>query len=169
MKYDLTAPKPTNFEATSKDLKDIMFKLLESEKLAKLLKYNTSDALTKPNLTKKQKFELLNNNIKIVPKLPLQSEKRSSVIVLFDNFVTNANNPEYRDNTITFDVVCHIDDWIMEDYMLRPYCIMHEIDGMFNNQKLNGIGKVQFVTANSLVLSDSLAGFSLVYRVINDI
>ena len=53
--------------------------------------------------------------------------------------------------------------------MLRPYKIMHEIDGMLNRSRLNGIGKVDFVSANSLILSEELAGFTLVYRVINDV
>ena len=46
---------------------------------------------------------------------------------------------------------------------------MGEIDGMLNNSKLNGIGTIDFIGANQLLLSSELAGFSLTYRVINDV
>jgi hypothetical protein len=142
---------------------------LSAADLAKLLKYNTEDALSKANLTSDEKVLLLNNNIRLVPKLPVPEEKGSYVIVLMDSFVTNQTNPQFRDNAIIFDIICHTDNWIMDDYMLRPFKIMHEIDNMFNNKKLNGIGKTQFVSATSLVLSAELAGFTMSYKVVNDI
>ena len=112
---------------------------------------------------------MLNNNIRVVPKLPFNDSQESVVIVTFDSFMENGNNPEFRDNIIMIDVLCPVSSWIMGDYMLRPYKIMHEIDGMLNRSRLNGIGKVDFVSANSLILSEELAGFTLIYRVINDV
>jgi hypothetical protein len=169
MKIDLTKPKDSNFEATGKDLKDIMFKLMTNEDLLKLLKYTTTDALTKPDLTPEEKQAIINDNIKVVPKLPVPDAVGSYIIIMFDTFTPNPNNTEFRDNVIIFDVICHADTWVMEDYMLRPYKIMHELDSMFNKSKLNGIGKVEFVAANSLVLTTELAGFTMMYKVINDI
>ena len=57
----------------------------------------------------------------------------------------------------------------MNGYQLRPYKIMGEIDGMLNNQKLNGIGTTEFVSANQLLLNNELAGYTLMYRVVNDV
>lgn len=169
MKVDLTKPKSSNFEATGKDLKDIMFKLLTNDDLLKLLKYTTEDALTKPNLTAAEKQEIANTNIKVVPKLPVPDAVGSYIIIMFDTFTPNPSNEMFRDNVIIFDIICNTDTWVMEDYMLRPYKIMHELDSMFNGSKLNGIGKVEFVAANSLVLTTELAGFTMMYKVINDI
>ena len=56
----------------------------------------------------------------------------------------------------------------MENYQLGLYLIMGEIDGMLN-KAINGIGTVEFIGANQLLLSSDLAGFSLTYRVINDV
>ena len=169
MKVNLTIPKNSNFEATAKDLKDIALKLVSDEKLLKLLYYNTADALEKDSLTGEEIVSVMSNNIKIVPKIPLEETLNSYIIILFDHFVTNQNNPIYRDNLITFDVVCPLELWKMNDYMLRPYSIMHSIDSIFNNTKLNGIGKVEFVSADSLMLTDEMAGFTVTYRVINDV
>jgi len=37
---------------------------------------------------------------------------------------------------------------------LRPYKIVGEIDAMMNNAKLSGIGELNFITCNDLVLND---------------
>lgn len=169
MKIDLVTPRNSSFESSAKDLQKITSKFLDNQKLLKLLKYSTFDALSKPDLTNEEKSAMLNNNIRVVPKLPFNDSQESIVIITFDSFMENGNNPEFRDNIIMIDVLCPVSSWIMGDYMLRPYKIMHEIDGMLNRSKLNGIGKVDFVSANSLILSEELAGFTLVYRVINDV
>lgn len=169
MKVDLVKPKRSSFGSAGKDLRDIMFKIMENQNILKLLKYDTMDALEKPDLGPEEKRSMIDYNIRVKPKLPMPEEAGSFLIILFDTFVPNPTNPEFRDNVIIFDVICNVDNWLMDDYSLRPYRIMHEIDQMFNNQKLNGIGKVEFVTANSLILSSQLAGFTLMYRVINDV
>lgn len=168
MNINLITPRNSSFQASGQDLKKIATDMLENQNLLKLLKYSTTDALQKPDVTVREKAAMLNKNIRIVPQLPYESEQESVLIISFDSFVTNANNPEFRDNVIMIDVLCPVTTWLMDDYMLRPYKIMHEIDGMLNRQKLNGIGKVDFISANSLILSKELAGFTITYRVIND-
>lgn len=169
MKIDLVTPRNSNFEASGKDLQQISNKILNNQNLLKLLKYSTPNALSQPNLKSKDVQSMMNKNIRVTPKLPYTSDQESVIIISFDSFTTNNNNPEFRDNVIMIDILCPVDSWIMNDYMLRPYKIMHEIDSMLNNSKLNGIGKVNFVSANSLILSEELAGFTLVYSVINDV
>lgn len=166
---DLTTPNSSNFLSAGKDLQSIINKLITNQNLLKLLKYTTPDALSKPDLTPQEIKELINKNIKTVPKVPiLEEEVGGYIIVIFDYFKPNYNNPMFRNNLIIFDVICQMDNWIMDDYMLRPYKIMHEIDSMFNETKLNGIGKVEFAEATSLVIDDRYAGYSLKYMVIND-
>ena len=60
------------------------------------------------------------------------------------------------------------DKWQMDNYMFRPFHIMHEIQSEFDKQKLNGIGTMQFVKANLLNLGD-YSGYQLGYLVINDV
>lgn len=169
MKIDLTIPTSSSFESAGMDLQKIVARLVSEPKLLKLLKYPTIDALDKPNLTNEEIKGLMNKNIRIVPRIPYQDSQESVIIITFDGFIENANNPEYRDNVIMIDVLCPIETWIMNDYMTRPFKIMHEIDKKLNKSKLNGIGKVEFVSANSLILSEELSGYTLIYRVINDV
>lgn len=169
MKVNLYERQETTFGTAQKDLFKLVQQLVANEKLKKLLFYQTKDALSRPSLTSEETLGLIHKNIRVIPKLEIEEEVEAYVIITFDNFTTNANNPEFRDNTITFDIICHLDNWVMENYQLRPYMIMGEIDGMLNKKKLNGIGEIDFISATQLILSSELAGFSLAYRVVNDV
>lgn len=169
MKLDQHIMQYSTFKTAQADLFKIVDKLMTNEDLKKLLYYSTSDALERENLTDAESIQLIGNNIRVVPKLQLDDEVETYVIITFDNFITNQNNPQYRDNTISFDILSHFDNWSLKDYELRPYKIMGEIDGMLNNKSLNGIGKIDFVNASQLILSNDLGGYSLLYRVINDV
>jgi hypothetical protein len=82
---------------------------MKNERLKRLLHYTTKDCLDKPNLTEEESLELIGKNIKLVPKLYVDGSVNSYIIVSFDNFTPNGTNPEFRDNIIEFDIICHFD------------------------------------------------------------
>jgi hypothetical protein len=50
----------------------------------------------------------------IIPKIWDDStEKCSYVVALFNTFVTNMLNPDYKIDTISFDIACPYDEWIL--------------------------------------------------------
>ena len=156
----------SSFLSMEKDTGIIINEILKNNRLKKLLYYTTSDAMEKPNLTEDQSLSLLGTNIKIVPKLYVDGSVLNYVLINFDNFIPS-ENPEFRDNTIQFDIVCHFDQWNLRDYALRPYKIAGEIDSMFNLKKLTGIGYLEFVGATQIVLNDEFAGLCLMYRTVH--
>lgn len=156
----------SSFLSMEKDTGIIINEILKNNRLKKLLYYTTSDAMEKPNLTEDQSLSLLGTNIKIVPKLYVDGSVLNYVLINFDNF-TPSENPEFRDNTIQFDIVCHFDQWNLRDYALRPYKIAGEIDSMFNLKKLTGIGYLEFMGATQIVLTDEFAGLCLMYRTVH--
>ena len=156
----------SSFLSMEKDTGIIINEILKNNRLKKLLYYTTSDAMEKPNLTEDQSLSLLGTNIKIVPKLYVDGSVLNYVLINFDNF-TPSENPEFRDNTIQFDIICHFDQWNLRDYALRPYKIAGEIDSMFNLKKLTGIGYLEFVGATQIVLTDEFAGLCLMYRTVH--
>ena len=156
----------SSFLSMEKDTGIIINEILKNNRLKKLLYYTTSDAMQKPNLTEDESLSLLGTNIKIVPKLYVDGSVLNYVLINFDNFIPS-ENPEFRDNTIQFDIICHFDQWNLKDYALRPYKIAGEIDSMFNLKKLTGIGYLEFVGATQIVLSDEFAGLCLMYRTVH--
>lgn len=156
----------SSFLSMEKDTGIIINEILKNNRLKKLLYYTTSDAMEKPNLTEDESLSLLGTNIKIVPKLYVDGSVLNYILINFDNF-TPSENPEFRDNTIEFDIICHFDQWNLRDYALRPYKIAGEIDSMFNLKKLTGIGYLEFIGATQIVLTDEFAGLCLMYRTVH--
>ena len=161
-----TFPK-SSFLSVEKDMGILVNLFLKNDRLTKLLYYDVKDALQQPNLSKDKIVEMFGKQIKIVPKLKVDKPEFCYVIISFDNFTQNMTNPEFRDNIISFDIVCHFDQWNLGDLQLRPYKIAAEIDSMINRKKLTGIGTVEFLGANQIVLSDEFAGLTLMYQVIH--
>lgn len=154
----------SSFLILEKDFARIADKMLTNPRLLKLLHYREADALMRPNLTSAEKMTLIGHEIKIVPYLAIDKECPIFVIISFDNFTPNASNPEFRDCTVNFDILCHPDHWNLGNFQLRPYKIAGEIDAMFNKQKMTGIGELQFMGANNLVLNDQLMGLTMIYK-----
>ena len=152
----------SSFLSVEKDMGIIVDAIYKNPRIQRLLYYTTSDALDKPNLTNDQQLELLEHNIKIVPKIKVDNEKYNYLLVSFNNFLLS-NNPEFRDNIIEFDIICHLDNWQLRDFALRPFKIAAEIDYMFNKKKLTGIGTLEFLSAQEKVLTDEYAAVCLKY------
>ena len=157
----------SSFLSVEKDLELITNKILKNERLKRLLYYTTKDALEKDNIGEDATYELFGKNIKIVPKLYIDGSVLNYIIISFDNFTPNATNPEFRDNIISFDVICHFDQWHLKNFQLRPYKIAAELDSMFNGKHLTGIGNLEFLGANPLPINEEFSGFTLIYHAVH--
>ena len=156
----------SSFLSTEKDMSIIVDLFLRNDRLKKLLYYTTNDCLDKPNLTDEETFSMFGKQIKIVPKLYVDSSVLNYIIISFDNF-TPSGNPEFRDNLVEFDIICHFDQWNLKDFQLRPYKIAAEIDSMLNGKSLTGIGELEFMGATQIILTDEFAGLCLMYRAVH--
>ena len=185
MKKDL-ALRPTDFTSSflscEKDLESILRKLFVesqpySNQLKKLLVINTKDCLDNKtsqvynNAIKDMSLAKLREQgyIKFEPKvkMPEHEDIKSYLIISFDNFQPNYNNPQFRDCKVFIDVLCHTDYWDLGGFRLRPLKICGYIDGILNNARLSGIGTFQFSGCNELVLDETLSGYTLSYAAIH--
>ena len=157
----------SSFLSMEKDLNQITGSMLRNKNLKKLLYYTTENALSMPDLTDDQSVSLFGRNIRIAPKLFIDQEIVNYIIISFDDFLPNAKNPEFRDCTICFDIVCHFDQWKLTDFKLRPYRIAAELDSMFNKARFSGIGRLEFIGGLQMLLDDEYGGLTLRYRAIN--
>ncbi len=167
MKVEGYAIPKSSFLSVDKDMGIITKQLLGNPRLKRLLYYTTKDALYQPDLTDEQSIELFGKNIRNVPKLYVDGSVLNYIIINFDNFIPNRTNPEFRDNVIEFDIICHYDQWTLQDFQLRPYRIAAEIDSMFDGKHLTGIGKTEFIGANQVILTDEFAGLCLMFRAVH--
>ncbi len=154
----------SSFNSVEKDLAYITQKISENESLMKLLVLKENDI---KSLSAKEKKEILKNNIRIVPKLSdFNTDVESYIVISFDNFTQNNENPEYRDKILIFDIICHLDTWNMDDFKLRPYKILGHLDMMFNKKSLDGTCTINFMGANVISSNESISGITAMYSVI---
>ena len=105
----------SSFLSVEKDAALILDRIASNQNLQKLLYYNTKDALSRQSLTEEQFQSLIENNIKFVPKIKVDKLVETYLLINFDAFQTTYN-PEFRDNIIEFDIICHIDQWMLRDF-----------------------------------------------------
>lgn len=172
----------SSFLSVEKDIERILTKLFFDhqgycKQLLRLLIIPMEDCLSN---TENQEYKdavntaslssLINDGyVKLAPKIPMSEHEKvkSYIIISFDNFTPNAKNPQFRDCTVHFDIICHTDYWKMNNYQIRPLKIAGYIDGILNNTKMTGIGTLQFMGCNELVLDEVLSGYTLSYRAIH--
>lgn len=184
MKRDLrrTAPITSSFLSCEKDTETILKKLFienqpYSDILKRLLVINTKDCLD--DTTNQAYIDKINSMslaklkeeeyIRLTPKLQMDEheEVKSYILISFDNFSPNATNPEFRDFTVTFDIICHTDCWDIGNYRLRPLKIAGYIDGILNGCKLSGIGTFNFLGGREIVLNPEMNGYTLMYSAVH--
>ena len=184
MKRDLVQlPKiESSFLSCEKDVETILRKLFvtsqpHSEQLKRLLVINAKDCLdnTESEVYKAKLKEMTLAKLKedgyvtIEPKLRFHEheEVKSYLIITFNEFTPNSTNPHFRDCTISFDILCNSDYWDLGNYRLRPFKIAGYIDGLLNDCKLSGIGKLNFMSCSEIFLDENLCGYNLSYRAIH--
>ena len=153
-----------SFKNVEKDLGYIVSKIMEDEKLLKLLSLQ-EDRIEK--LSTKEKKEILEECIYITPNISLKKDRKpwSYISIVFDNFTPNEGNPEYRDKILYFDIICPIDTWNMGDFKLRPYQIAGCLDVLFDKKPLVGTYTINFLGAEKLTVDTTVCGLMSLYAV----
>ena len=178
---DGTSNIQSSFLSCEKDSELIIKKLFVdsrpySDELKRLLLINTSDCLD--DRTNQVYIDKIKNTsisdlieegyIRFQPNLKFgeNEEVKSYILISYDNFTPTSNN-NYRDCLVEIDVLCHIDAWNIGNYRQRPLKIIGYIDGILNETKLTGIGTLNFISCNELVLSENLAGYCIMFRAVH--
>ena len=182
MHVNLIKELDSSFLSCEKDMEAILKKLFvedkkHSEELIRLLTINTKDCLDNKeskvyrDQIKKASLKYLKENgyIRLSPKLtfPEHEEVKSYLLISFNNFTPNKTNPQFRDCIVHIAVICHTDCWDIGDFRIRPLKICGYIDGLLNESRLSGIGKLHFLGSNQLVLDENLSGYSLMFKAVH--
>ena len=159
-------PTQRRFAVMGTNAFKIANKLMQDQDICRLLKYQVRDPFDTEKYENVDGVLLLNKQIMITPKIWDEStEKTSYIVALFNTFTTNIINPDYKIDTISFDVACPYDEWILDGQSLRPYLIMERIDQLFNGAEMAGIGTLQFVRADRNVFTPLIGGYTMQYSI----
>lgn len=196
MRKDLINVQPlySSFLSCDKDTEAIIKTLFVDSKpysdmLKRLLVVNKPDCLDETNedyqklIDSKSLGQLIHEGyIRLNPKVGRTEFEniRSYILITFDSFAPNRTNPEFRDCTVSFDIICYMDEWCLDDYKVRPLAIAGYIDGILNsltnqnkliprsvgnnNIRLSGYGAYNFLGCNLAVLNEDISMYTLSYR-----
>ena len=179
----MTKPLTSSFLSCEKDIEIILRKLFveswpHSDELKRLLVIPNKDCLdNRTNQEYKDLIESMNlkklrddGYIILEPRVQFKEHDdiKAYIIISFDNFTPNGTNPEYRDCTVNFDIICHTDCWDIGNYRMRPLKIAGYIDGILNGTHLSGIGQFLFMGCSELILNENLSGYTLSYWAVHN-
>jgi hypothetical protein len=151
------------------NINKILMKLIENQNLCKYLYYNTSDPLSESDIAdvttllyyKIFPYPTSTEIFKDISGNPIAS---TVINVLLNNFKLGTTNTKFKNGKLEFIILCHTSLWRLDNSNLRPYCILNEIDEIFSEQRVIGIGKGEFESC-SLTWSDvNYSGYRLVYK-----
>jgi hypothetical protein len=141
--------------------------LLANQNLCKLLYYNERDPLSQPTISNTKVLDM--ENLFPMPKMPDIETKKQSILDYYFNISEPwTENPFFRKTYLTFDIIIHLDLWLIKD-ALRPYSILNEIDEMFNNKYINDLSGKNIYANDAKVLkySDMFYGYHMIYDLTN--
>ena len=182
MKRDVIAqPLESSFLSCERDLETVLRKLfIESrqhgKELKRLLVVTNEDCLTNTSNAEYIKAdnmsikELIDGGYVIVSPVVQQEEYeklKAAIVISFDNFLPNQTNHKFRDCSVCSDVICNTDCWNLENYQQRPFKILGYVDGILNEAKLSGIGKLNFVGCSGPTINNGIGMFTLIYRAVH--
>lgn len=154
------------FSSAGEDLNSIAKRFLQNQDLLKLLYYASADPLSQPPLSGAALEEAYNKCVRMVPKMVFDENKHSSLFLTMDAFRPSANTA-YRTNRIVIDVLVPLESWVFADGTLRPFKIMEKIEEELTDEPLNGIGRLEFLGADMVMIGQELAGYTMIFETVN--
>lgn len=170
--------KPLDYECLISDLMILTNNILGNANLCKLLYYNSKTPFQEKALTTEQLDDLFTkkNLIEITPRIEAREEQSTYLMLSFDYIEPTSTNPKFMDSVLVVDVISHIDLWKINNkksnqITLRPYAIAHELHSILDGRKFTGIGTVNWIGTQSLILGvdSEYAGLTLKFNCVNSI
>lgn len=153
------------FVGLSNSLNKIALQLSQDQIICRLLKYTQEDPLSKslPDWDV-YRDKLLHKNIRIVPALS-ENEIAESFIVLVCPAGTANLNDEFANLTITIDIYTRVDQWLLDDWGLRPFLLMDRVKKLVDKKRLTNIGEIIFTDFSFDMVSEEIAKHSMTFLV----
>lgn len=185
MKRDaiMTTPLESSFLSCERDTETILRKLFVESKphsniLKRLLVISNPDCIDadQMNNVEYQKVDkmsvkdLLEGGYIILSPVTKNLEHaplKAAIVLSFDNFIPNEENPEFRDCSICIDVLCNVECWNLKNYQQRPFKILGYIDGILNKARLSGIGRTHFLGCSGPVVNEDVGMYAMMYRAVH--
>ena len=155
-----------NCEDIGVNLQKIIGLLMNNDTLVNLLYYEGKDPINEPNLTIKQKQELVYEKlIKVVPRVGPKDTAKSVISARVVSGKPIYNNDEFKSVRIEIENFVPLTQWIIKDDNLRPFAIMSEIQRTLVGKTINGLGKIDGGDFELNFLTDEISCYLQVFNI----
>ena len=138
-------------------------RLLQNNNLCRLLVNTDKEPLLRPV---EDTFSLLNNNIKVVPRID-ESEfnEEGKIALVYPRGSINDSNSEFK--SIEFHILVYtvLDTWVINNENLRPFLVMSEIEKSLKDKRINGIGTMKYEGFELTTLTDKLSCYQMIFNI----
>lgn len=148
----------------AKNFKIVAEKMVKSDDLVRLLVDNRRECLLEDEKKEISKLDKRNamNQIKRIPVINKEEEDKTIIVLAIKDIIKDGEKYIY---TFDFDVLVNLENWELADYNLRTLAIVNEIDNLFTDTKMQGIGAATFVGVESLKVNESIGGYRAHYLI----
>ena len=162
LKQTKTAHKTNRFLTPGKNFEIIAKRIHKNDTLCKLLTRYNDTPLDDKDPTLNERAEVLNNRVRPIPILEKEDEVGAYILLSTGSIVTMSEGLSFN---ISFDILCNTDIWKLQGYHTRPMLIMNEIDAIFSDTKVSGIGKMNFLGATPLKINEKMLGYTMLFNI----
>jgi hypothetical protein len=153
----------SKFLELNQNIKTIIDTILGSQNLCKLLYYSSKSPLAETDLA--DTSSILLENLFPIPVTPgIEDDAKSIITIVLDDFALGRDNNAFKTSKIVFNVLSHLDLWLLNDTKIRPYSILNEIDTLFNQQRIATIGKLEFVSSRWIAVNTKWHGYQILFK-----
>lgn len=165
-----------NYSDIGENARLIIERLMANPKLMRLLVYTDKDPFGPAKLISGQLISghydvtkdfieknILNEYIKIVPRITPDEVSHPIIVLRFDTFLPNLANKEFKDVTLNIVVSVPLEQWAIKNENLRPFLIMGEIENSLRGKTVNGLGRIESAGAQVNFFTDEIGQYQMTY------
>ncbi|MFI8671829.1 hypothetical protein [Bacillus paranthracis] len=148
----------------------IMNRIIESDKLSKLLFYNTADALFKDNLTDEQKQDLIYTHVFPFRFVPDPIEQQETFLAIGTNSFRRHQEgftvfDDYQSGEVIFYFFTH-KDLMRTTHGVRQDLMLGELERIFDGVTGLGMGELKLRNASELwIHNNKFGGYSVAFTI----
>ena len=157
-----------NCREIGENLQLIMKRLIANDNLVKYLYYTDKDPLSNGALTEEQKKDLIFEKlIRITPRVGADETAQSIIAIRVTDGARLDKNGEFKNVTISIEVLVPLTQWIIKGTNLRPFAILGEIQESLEGKKVNGLGKLTGGDFSLAFLTEELGCYEMFFDIIS--
>lgn len=139
-----------------------MARILSTDaELGRFLKHQVSNPLDE-KLSNPTRDELLDHNIRLRPLIRLDELTESFIILNWD-YGEIDNNTDFALATLSIDIFCNLDAWMINDICQRPFKIMDYVARNLDGARLTGLGTLRLMNFELKTLTDEYSQHKMVF------